>query len=197
MEKKFGEFFQKFGVVDKYLAVFMVIGAAVSLGSLFRGILWNSQVRVEHIQMVNDDSNDIYVDVGGAVVSPGVYKLPAKSRLKDALIASGGYAVDADRAYTEKVFNLAEVISDGQKIFVPRFSDTPPLPGYSEANLGDKLININTASASELDTLEGIGSVRAENIVKNRPYKTIEELVSKKVITQTIFEKNKSLLSVY
>lgn len=195
--EKFKEFFQRFGVVDKYLAIFMIVGAGIASVALFRGILWSSQVQVEHIEANRSVDNDIYVDVGGAVVSPGVYKMPIKSRLKDALIAAGGYSADADRSYTEKVFNLAEVISDGQKVFVPRISDTPILPGYPEANSSGNLINVNTVSASELDTLEGIGSVRAENIVKNRPYKSLDELVSKKVLTQSILDKNRGLLSVY
>ena len=59
------------------------------------------------------------------------------------------------------------------------------------------MVNINTATDKELDTLWGIGEARIDGIVKNRPYQSVEELVSKKVLTKQILEKNKDKITVY
>ena len=164
--------------------------------SLFRGIVGDSQVQVEHIK-ATETSEKMVIDVGGAVINPGVYELPTGSRLKDALVAAGGYSEIADRIYCDKVFNLAELLKDGQKIFIPSNNNTPGSGGYVEAKNINILVNINTASVSELDTLWGIGSARVDSIVKNRPYKEVEELLTKKVLTKQILEKNRDRLSVY
>jgi competence protein ComEA len=59
-----------------------------------------------------------------------------------------------------------------------------------------ELININTASASELESLWGIGPVYAQNIIEHRPYSKVEELLEKKVLKENVYERNKSLLTV-
>jgi len=190
------DFFQKIGKVEKSLVVLMILSLVVVVISLFRGIVLDSQVQVEVIKE-SQTQKMIYVDVAGEVILPNVYELKNGSRLKDALVLAGGYTENADREYCEKVFNLAELLKDGQKIFIPSKKSTPGMGGYTEAKNESKVISINTATASELDTLWGIGEARIESIVKNRPYKTLEELVEKKVLTKQILEKNISKLSLY
>lgn len=190
------DLFSKFGMTEKYLLVVVILGVGVMTISLFRGILGDSQVQVEQIKATEIDKK-IVIDVGGAVIKPGVYELEVGSRLKDALISAEGYSENADREYAEKVFNLAELVSDGQKIFIPSKSGTPSEGGYIEAKSDNKLVNVNTATITELDTLWGIGNAKAESIVKNRPYKSIEELITKKVLTKQILENNEGRLSVY
>ena len=149
----------------------------------------------------------ITVDIEGAVVIPGVYSLPNTSRLKDALIAAGGMSADADRDAVARGLNLAVKITDGAKVYIPKIgetSTTSTVGGGSgtEQNtqvLGTTtgLININTATSEDLDSLPGIGQVTAQKIIAQRPYNSVEELLSKKVIGNSVFQKIKDKISVY
>jgi len=134
-------------------------------------------------------ASNLAVDVEGAVVSPGVYTLPAGSRVEDAIQAAGGLAPEADLTTLAKTINRAAKVLDGGKIFIPGHSDaqTAPSSGF---------VSVNTASASELETLSGIGPATAKKIIDNRPYQTFEELVSKKAISPSVFEKIKEQLSL-
>lgn len=148
-------------------------------------------------------SKSITVDVSGAVEKPGVYDLPADARVQDALIAAGGMSGEADREFVAKNLNLAAKVTDGGKVYIPVIGDpsTPLRQGFegqAVAGVSDSaLININTASASELDKLQGVGPVTAEKIISNRPYASIDELVSKKVVGEKVFNDIKDKISVY
>lgn len=140
------------------------------------------------------------VDVSGAVEKPGVYDLPVDARVHDALIAAGGMKSEADREFVAKNLNLAAKVTDGGKVYIPVLGEAPPqgVEGQAVAGVSTSgLININTASASELDKLQGVGPVTAEKIISNRPYGSIEELVSKKVVGQKVFNDIKDKISVY
>lgn len=195
------KFWKKTDRLDKGLLIFFVIGAILVINSLFRGILAGRQVQIEYLE--SDKTTDlgrssgILVDIEGAVISPGVYQLPAESRIKDLLVLAGGYSELADRGYCEKNLNLAQVLKDGQKIYIPELSDTPGNRGYGEAKTTANKVNVNVASVSELDTLWGVGPARAATIVKNRPYATMEELISKGGMTKQIYEKNQEMISLY
>lgn len=199
--KTVDKFYKKLMGLDRFLIILFLLGATVTVISLFRGILVDRSVKVEYLSEdkigLTEANHTIFVDVEGAVIFKGVYELPVGSRVKDALISAGGYAEDADREYCEKMINMAEELKDGQKIFIPIVNNTNTIYGYNEANIAINIVNINTASVAELDTLVGIGSVRAESIVKNRPYQSIDELVSKKVIPSSVLEDNRDRLSVY
>lgn len=142
----------------------------------------------------------IVVDIEGAVISPGVHKLSLDSRLKDALVASGGLSEHADRAWVSKNLNLAQKLSDGAKIYIPKIGENKK----DDINLGGSLenslkgqINVNTASIKELDALPGVGVVTAQKIIDGRPYGTIDDLLSKKVVNSRVFEKIKEKITVY
>lgn len=199
MLSTFKRVFEKMGVMDKWLSFFVVVGGVVVVTSLFRGIMMSSRLEVIHTNANARDFEvkNILVDIEGAVVRPGVYEMNVGARVKDVLVKSGGFSGDADRIYAQKMVNLAELLKDGQKIYFPFLKDTPKVIGYSEANSSNNFVNVNTSSVKELDTLWGIGEARAENIVKNRPYSSLEEMVSKKVITQQILERNKDVMNVY
>ncbi len=161
-------------------------------------------------------TSEIVVEVAGAVESPGVYKFGAGARIEDLLIASGGLSVDADRSWIEKFLNRASKLSDGQKVYIPRVDEfsgdakNQPFLGTSDNSGGgyqngssvrgsgqNKLININTASQKELESLWGIGPVYAQNIIEHRPYSTVEELLTRKIIKTNVYERNKNRLTVY
>ncbi len=145
------------------------------------------------------------VDVEGAVVKPGVYKLPRDARVQDGLIAAGGLSSDADRAVVTKSLNLAAKLADGVKIYVPKVGEVQQNAVSSMNNAGESsvlgaqtgLININSASESQLDSLPGIGPVTAQKIISGRPYGAIEDLTAKKVVTNSVFAKIKDKITVY
>ena len=180
--------------IDMVVVVMIVLGVVIAALGLRK-----EEPKVEYIRGGQQEEK-IWVDVGGGVVSPGVYELSSGQRVKDALVAAGGLSGSADREYVAKMINMADKISDGQKIYIP-LMNTPGSKVTQSVdksdNPGGVLINVNTASQSQLDSLWGVGSERAKAIIDNRPYKTVDELVSKKVLPKNVVEKNKTILTVY
>jgi competence protein ComEA len=117
----------------------------------------------------------ISVQVNGAVAIPGVYDLDPDARLEDAISAAGGPTGDADLA----ALNLARRLKDGELIEIPRVQQTPG-PGTAVAGGETGRVNINSASAEELDTLPGIGPALADAIIEyrvaNGPFSSVDEL---------------------
>lgn len=122
---------------------------------------------------------DVVVHVTGAVESPGVHTLGGGSRVDDAISAAGGFTGDAD----ESSLNRAEVLLDGQQIYVPEIGEEPRAQvdgGGSQPD--DGTVNINTASAQQLEALPGIGPALAARIVSHREshglFSSAEDLTS-------------------
>lgn len=137
----------------------------------------------------------IMVDIEGAVIKPGVYSLNPEARFVDALAAAGGMSDDADREYVSKNINLAKAVTDGLKIYVPRVGEEILAASEGSSSESSSTININTAGAADLDKLPGIGSVTADKIINGRPYQNIEELLKKKIVSQSVFDKIKNMIS--
>ena len=119
----------------------------------------------------------VVVDVEGAVRRPGLVRLPAGSRVADAVARAGGTTPKADRS----TVNLAAPVSDGQQVLVPRQGAAPSAgasPGGAASAAGP--ISLSSASAEELDTLPGVGPVTAQKIVDYRTqhgaFHAVEEL---------------------
>lgn len=135
----------------------------------------------------------IVIDINGAVNKPGVYTLKSGDRIIDAINIAGGLHEDVDLVYVAQKINRAQKLVDGQKIYIPfRFENTMTV-GQDEENVGEQTntskISINNASQEELERLDGVGPVIAQKIIENRPYSTLDELVTKKVISETLFNK--------
>ena len=145
-----------------------------------------------------DDSNtDIYVHICGAVINPGVYQVPAGTRVYQALELAGG---SSDDAYLSGI-NLADKLADGQKVYIPAEGENAE--GILSTDSGDVqsvMININTASEAELMTLPGIGQSRAKDIinyrVKNGFFESIDDIMKVSGIKEAAFEKIKDLIKV-
>ncbi len=155
----------------------------------------------------------IQVHVAGAVIHPGVYSLPAGSRLEQAIQAAGGAASSADL----QALNLAALLEDGSQLLVPTKAPlataTPNNPQVRATDLPTQVsdwktptptvtfpININTATLQELDALPYIGQIRASEIIAYRqahgPFKRIEDLLKVYGITQEVFDRIKGLVTV-
>ena len=151
---------------------------------------------------------DIVVDVTGAVTKPGVYHLPGGSRIGDAIDAAGGFSPRVDAGKVAAELNLAETVKDGSRVHVPSRDD--PATGASGSGTGSpgaggsgggggSLINLNTATAAELDSLPGIGPVTAAKIIDSRtttPFTTVDELKTRKLVGEKTFDQLKSLVTV-
>lgn len=161
----------------------VAVAAAIALAFvLFRGIDERSAPPI----VIEDAAatRPIVVDVRGAVAKPGVYELPAGARVQDAVNASGGLSEDADLS----TVNLARRLRDGEMVRVAAMAPnagtpSPGLAAVSGPNTGGGAakININTATADELDTLPGVGPVTAARIIEFReqhgPYRSIDDLI--------------------
>ncbi|MCL4390049.1 MAG: helix-hairpin-helix domain-containing protein [Patescibacteria group bacterium] len=132
----------------------------------------------------------VKIDISGAVEKPGLYEMPNDSRVNDVLISAGGLAANADRMYVSKSINLAQRLTDGMKIFIPTQEES------QNNNLGN-LININSATAQELDALPGVGPATATKIITSRPYQSISDLIDRKVVSQSVYDKIKDAVAVY
>jgi competence protein ComEA len=149
----------------------------------------------------------VRVHVTGAVVAPGVYNLPRGAIWQDALTAASGPSPQADLSHV----NLARLLTDGDQILIPSLT-SPPLPApTSGASAGaatmtappgtaDHRININTASASALDALPGIGPAMAQRIVDYRTahglFVVPEDLMQVSGIGPATFDKLKDFITL-
>ncbi len=134
----------------------------------------------------------VVVDVVGAVARPGVVRLPAGSRVLDALLAAGGMTGDADLF----ALNKAALLRDGMRIYVPRPGEQPP--AGSLGSPGETRIDVNRASEAELVSLPGIGPTTAAKIVRSRetkPFARPEELQTRGLVTARVYSDIKDLVT--
>lgn len=143
----------------------------------------------------------IFIDIEGAVVKPGVYKLPQESRIQDGLVAAGGLSASADRKFIAKNLNLATKLSDGAKIYIPAIGEVlrldSGLNSFSQVGTAGGLVNINISSQTQLEALPGIGPVSALKIIAGRPYGSVDELLNKKIVGSKVFGQIKDKVTVY
>jgi competence protein ComEA len=140
----------------------------------------------------------VVVDVEGAVLHPGIIELPTGSRVADAVAAAGGYSPEADLTAAAAQVNLAAPVRDGQQIVVPLIGATPASGGTGVDGAGG-LVDLNSASPEALDGLPGIGPVTVQKIVAARaeqPFGTLQELVTRKVLTNAQLDKIRDLVTL-
>jgi competence protein ComEA len=145
----------------------------------------------------------MHVDVAGAVVASGVYLLPPGSIVADAIAIAGGPAADADLDRINKAVEL----QDGAQVMVPRREQTgtpqaaragsvPAAPGDAQPGAAGGLIDLNSATLEELETLPGIGPALAQRIVDGRPYAASEDLLRVKGIGHVLYDEVRHLITV-
>lgn len=142
----------------------------------------------------------VYVDICGAVRYPGVYELDGDARVFEAVELAGGLLEEA----CVQAVNQAEKLQDGQKVYIPtkeEWEEAGMLPGTGEETpVSDGLVNINTADATELCSLPGVGESRAQAIIQYREehgnFGSIEEIQNVSGIKNGLFLKMKDLIKV-
>ncbi|MDO8638780.1 MAG: ComEA family DNA-binding protein [Candidatus Daviesbacteria bacterium] len=205
-ENKFNHFLDqnKIPLGIGLVGLVLLIGGVVSSGIIPKTFIKSTKTpaSAQIYQGASVVSAQIKIDVSGEVKNPGVYNLPRDSRIEDALKAAGGVTESADQNYMSKTINLAQKVSDGMKIYVPKISEagssgviSPEVVGADPSVAG--LINVNTASPADLDKLSGVGEKTAQKIIDNRPYNGIEDLLTKKAVTRSTYDKIKEKVTVW
>ena len=149
-------------------------------------------------------SDELVVEVAGAVIRPGVYRLPAGSRVGDAVTAAGGFSPRVAISGPDAL-NLAAALHDGERIVVPSRDDpTVGGPGTVSGSGaggtgGDGRIDLNAASQAELESLPGIGPVTAVKILGSRAdalFQSVDDLRARGLVGEATFEKIRDLVTV-
>jgi len=152
------------------------------------------------------ENNTIIIHIDGEVMNPGIISLPTEARISDAIDAAGGTTELAD---ISKI-NLAYKLSDGQKLKIPSIYDVEEVI-YIQNNAGNEvvlsentknaIININSASQSELENLPGIGPSTASKIIdyrsKNGNFKKIEDIMNVSGIGESKFNSIKDYICIW
>ncbi len=138
----------------------------------------------------------LIVDVQGEVKKPGVYELPINSRVNDAIKAAGGSLQSADLSFV----NQARLIKDGEQIYIERKISNAIARTRSSSSSLNGILNLNRASAKELEKLPGIGPVLASRIIEYRKingnFQSIDDLRKVQGIGDSTLEKFKSKIRV-
>ena len=197
---KYGKGGANIEITKNQKIIILTIMAVVLIMSLFlkQSVLNKSDMMVEsqiESTLDSEEMDYIIVDVEGAVLKPGIVKLPEGSRVYEALAEAGGILDHADTKYV----NQARILEDGEVIFLP---DILQEAEENKNNaMGNDLININTADAEELMKLPGIGQAYAQSIIEYREsngyFNQIEDLLNVSGIGLAKFENMKDLICVY
>jgi len=143
----------------------------------------------------------VVVQAAGAVQHPGLYRLAPGARVDDLVTAAGGFAADAD----PDRLNLAALLADGQKIYVPRVGEPVPSDAVTggssgEASASTQPLDLNQATLQQLDALPGIGPATAQAILDYRAqhgvFRSVDDLQSVRGIGDAKLEQIRPLVRV-
>lgn len=178
----------------------LLVGGVLLIGGLFSSNLIQKKETTPGFpkeSIVSESSlTEVKIDIAGAVNNPGVFSLAKDSRVEDAIKSAGGFSENANKEYVSKRLNLSQKITDGLKIYIP-FEGEPASGGAGQGSIAGVAtsissigkIGINSADQASLEALPGVGPVTAKKIIDNRPYATLEELLSKKAVSKSVYTK--------
>ncbi len=173
-----------------------LVGLVLIIGGMFASGLTKPKVEYPKESIVSGIKK-ISVDVSGAVIKPGVYQLEESKRVEDAVLVAGGLAENANGEYVSKYLNMAQKLSDGMKIYVPKVGEQYSGGTNVQGLPAGRQVNINTATQAELEALPSIGPVTASKIISGRPYSKVEDILTLKLLSKSVFEKIKDSLVVF
>ena len=179
--------------------IILFICVSIFLYSLIAVI---SSAKKSHQPLVTAASNSanesiiLSAYISGAIENPGVYEITQYSRVIAMVRASGGFSEEADFGAIHKTLNLSKRVFNEDHIFIP-FEEVVKVEAVGSSNAVNNLININTATKSELTTLVGIGPATAEKIISGRPYESNEDILNVSGIGQTTYENIKGSITTH
>jgi competence protein ComEA len=151
------------------------------------------------VAVIDENKEDrVVIDIGGSVNNPGVYEFRGTVRVAQVVEKAGGFADEVDLAFVNKTLNLAELVRDGEKLYLPSEVEAVEAGknGVLSTELGMTGISINNASQKELQTLTGIGEVRAKAVIDARPFSSVQELLERGILTEKIFANIKEQITL-
>lgn len=173
------------------IAIIIMAAIGIKLSGKEKEIIFTNYTDINNESQNNEKAEIcIFVDIDGAVINPGVYKLIEGSRVIDAISLAGGLN---EKAITQNL-NMARKLVDGEKIYIYEEGDAE-----IETFVNNRLIDINTASIDIIMSLPGIGEVYANRIIEYRntkKFSSIEEIKNIEGIGDKTFEKIKELITV-
>lgn len=170
-----------------------------SAGSNLSSVSDNAPPAAPEVNLATPAAKTILVSVQGAVQKPGLLTVTPQTRVGQVIELAGGYSSQVDQTRLVETLNLAAIVEDGQQIWVPTLTDIAVEFGGSSAattEVTSNILSLNTATQSELETLPGIGPVRAQAIISGRPYQAADELVSRQILSSAAFEALAGLVGV-
>ena len=196
-----------------------IIGIFILLGSYF--VFNNSSVKAAP-KKKNNNGNTVYVDIKGAVKSPGVYEVSSNSRIIDVIEKAGDLKKNADTSiinlskkvkdemyiiiytkdevssYKEKMISSSQIAEEVEEKIICPDTDNDACIKKSSSNVSSK-VNINTASKTELTKLSGIGEGKAKKIIEYREknkFEKIEDIKNVSGIGNSLYEKIKDYIEI-
>jgi competence protein ComEA len=175
----------------------LLLGILIGLASAAAILVVANEPRGEPIRLASlATPSEIVVYISGSVSHPGVYHLSPGSRIQQAVTAAGGLSQDADAAQAD----LARLLFDGDQVYIPHLGEPALAGSLSGSILTIPVIDINTATVEELDTLPGIGTVKAQSIITYREshgnYSSLEQLLNVPGIGAALLEQIKPYLKI-
>lgn len=203
----------KIGIAAMLVITIITIGLYISKQTNEDEYIYYENIETENQEAVGEEGTDyagdqemITVHITGEVNYSGVVVLKAGDRVVDAIEAAGGETAEADL----NKLNLAYILNDGEKIYIPNKNQTSENEEYITSGIGEGItnanngetskININSATAEELTQLPGVGEATANKIIsyrqENGKFQNIEDLKNVPGIGNSKFENIKELISV-
>lgn len=188
----------RLGIGGAIVLVLVALAVTVGIG------IWRGQsAPVEHVTETPNATeppaavaSETYVHVSGAVREPGLYMVGADARVIDAVSAAGGLADDADQS----AINLARAVTDGEQLVVPVEGESPAAPPSGGSGSAPGLVSVNTADATALEELPGIGPALAARIIEWRdtqgPFASVDDLLAVSGIGPKVLESLRDLVTV-
>ena len=208
------KFYNGADIVKKGFFILLIVSFSLNIFLLIRlsnankvivateALLQEQQSRI--IEFISKEDQDTYqeelviIHLSGAVNSPGVYSFTQPVRLFELIEKAGGEQDSADLS----ALNLASIIYDGSKIHIPAQGEAA-VQVVSPVNSGtvnqkNALVNINTATMEQLEALDGIGKVKAKDIItyrqENGSFKKVEDIMRVKGIGPSTYDKIRSVI---